>query len=300
MSAAPALIVGTRGSRLAVAQTNSIIELLKSRHPRIEFTLKPISTRGDSVQDRSIAALGDKGVFVRPLEDALIDCEIDIAVHSLKDVPADVEIPQLKFAAFSSRADARDVVVSTHAIGLADLLSGSRVGTGSARRRVQLLDSRPDLRVLGIRGNVDTRLRKLDEGQFDAIILAAAGLQRLDLGSRITEYLPVDTFIPDAGQGILAVQTRLDSTHDVVQEIDDAGSRRCAQAERAVVQSLGAGCHSPVGAYAVMQNGALFLRAMAASEDGARIERISEVGEVSEPRRLGVSVGARLRDLLSH
>ncbi|MBV9282375.1 MAG: hydroxymethylbilane synthase [Chloroflexi bacterium] len=294
-----AITLGTRGSPLALRQSEIVRDLLIARFPTLAVRVQTVQTMGDRIQDRPIWQIGDKGVFVRAIERALLAGEIDIAVHSLKDVPSDVETPGLALSGFSPREDARDVLVSGGKDTLAALPAGSRVGTSSLRRRVQVLAIRPDLSVQDIRGNVDTRLRKLDEGQYEAILLAAAGLLRLGRGERIAERLPADTFVPDAGQGIIALQTRLEGEgREIALAVDDPDSHAAADAERAVVRALGADCHSPVGAYAEVQNGRMLLRAVAAREDGSNLVRIEEEGEVGAGVEVGRDVGVRLRRLI--
>jgi hydroxymethylbilane synthase len=252
------------------------------------------------VQDVSVSQLGDKGVFVRNIEAALLSGEIDLAVHSLKDVPSDDDVPGLKLAAFSPREDARDVLVSRDGKLLADQALGAIVGTSSLRRRSQLRACRPDLRVKDIRGNVDTRLRKLRDGQYDALILAAAGLVRLGFGDQITEYFHIDLFTPDAGQGILAVQTRCDDWLDEITErLDDPYSRLAAGAERACVRALGADCRSPVGAYASLVGDEMLIVGMAAREDGSQLRRYIVRGTASESIELGRELGSRLLHALA-
>lgn len=287
--------IGARGSALAVRQRDLILAILRARFPGYTFVPQTVQTAGDRVQDRPIYELGDKGVFVRAIEWALLGREIDLAVHSLKDVPADVETPGLTLAAYSAREDPRDAWVSRHGATLEALPAGALVGTSSLRRRVQLRAARPDLVPVDIRGNVDTRLRKLDEGQYDALILAAAGLHRLGLGRRIVQYLPLDRFIPDPGQGIMTVQTRLeDGAIEVARAADDAASRAAALAERAAVRALGAGCHSPVGVHATVDGGRMTLHAMAATEGGSTICQAEREGPVESAIQLGRMLGSEL------
>lgn len=287
--------LGTRGSALALKQAEIVAAALLDAHPELQVETVVVRTEGDRVQDRPLTAVGDKGVFVRGIEARLLDSTIDLAVHSLKDVPSDVSVPGLELVAFSRREDPHDVLVSRNGERLADLPPGGRIGTGSVRRRVQLLALRPDLVVLDIRGNVDTRLRKLRDGQYDAIILAAAGLIRLDLGQVITEYLPYDRFTPDAGQGIVAVQGRVgDPISDLAGAIDIRNSRLAADAERSVVRALGAGCHSPVGALAQIEEDRLFLRAMAAPGTNGPVERETVEGRATEAAYLGERAGLAL------
>lgn len=291
--------VGTRGSALARTQTESITREIRSRFPDLEVSTHLITSEGDRVQDRSISELGDKGVFVRSLERCLLSGEIDLAVHSLKDVPSE-EVPGLELAAFSARADPRDVLISRDSKRLSELEPGAVVGTSSLRRRAQLLARRADLRAQDIRGNVDTRLRKLSDGQYDALILAAAGLVRLGLEAAITEYLSVEAFTPDAGQGILAVQTRNDGQwNEVTQALDDTAARLAAGAERACVRALGADCRSPVGAYAMVQGDVLSIIGVAARDDGSELHRDRVRGPAREALQLGRQLGVRLLSAIS-
>jgi hydroxymethylbilane synthase len=298
-----AIVLGTRGSTLALRQTELALNLLSHHHPSVEFEVRTIQTPGDRNQRDRISEIGDKGVFVRPIERALLDDEIDIAVHSLKDVPSEIDVEgafveqvaRLTLAAFLPRADARDVVVSRLSVPFAALPPGSRIGTGSARRRVQLAQLNPSAVFLPIRGNVDTRLRKLDEGEYDAIVLAAAGLDRLGLGGRISEYLDVELCVPDAGQGIIALQTRAgDGVMPIVQAVDDPSSRAAAEAERETVRALHADCHSPVGVYAIVGE-TLDVAGMAATEDGSLVARAVVRGWArDDPRGAGRALASEL------
>jgi hydroxymethylbilane synthase len=287
--------LGTRGSALARRQTELVRSALERSDPGLQIAVEIIETRGDRVQDRPISQIGDKGVFIRAIEARLLDGSIDLAVHSLKDVPADVVLPELSLAAFSERGDPRDVVISRRGLALAELPPGARIGTSSPRRRALLADTRPDLLAVDIRGNVDTRLRKLREGQYDAIILAAAGLHRLGLQEEITEYLPVETWLPDAGQGIMTVQGRVDDlATEIAQAIDCAPSRAVATAERAVARALGADCHSPIGALAQVDGATLTLRALATRRDLRNLQRAEAHGPADQAEAIGFEVGARL------
>lgn len=291
--------VGTRGSRLALRQTDILVGRLRATYPNLNVTVVRLRTPGDEFADRPVASIGDKGVFVRPLERALLAGEIDIAVHSLKDVPADVEISGLVLAAFPEREDPRDALVSPAGHVLDELPRESRVGTSSLRRRTLLNDVRPDLRVIAIRGNVDTRLAKLDTGQYDALVLAAAGLVRLGLHDCITQYLPLEPFLPDPGQGILAVQTRReDPVEDLVACLDDPAVRIAALAERGVARGLGADCQSPVAAFAAISVDGLHVRAMAAPDDGGPPVRGEILGPPGDAAKLGEQLGRGLKERL--
>lgn len=295
------LVLGTRGSALALRQTELVAGLLRAANPEIQVRIDVLSTRGDRIQDRPISALGDKGVFVRPLQEALLAGAVDIAVHSLKDIPADVEVHGLTLAAFPLRADARDALVSPQYGSLDDLPDSARVGTGSLRRRALLRSLRPDLVVEPVRGNVDTRLRKLDAGEFDALVLAAAGLERLGLGGRIRQRFDPLSFVPDAGQGTIGVETRTEGPGlEAASGIDDRDLRRTALSERAVIRALGAGCQSPVGAYAVHDGVGVHLTAFAAETDGSHPIWESASGD-GDGELLGRMLGERLRDaILEH
>jgi hydroxymethylbilane synthase len=277
-----------------------IVDLLRRRAPEHTYRIRTFQTIGDRVTNRPIAEVGDKGIFVRPLERALLEGEVDLAIHSLKDVPADAQVADLELAAFGPRADPRDALVSASGATLDTLEVGARVGTGSLRRRVQLLAHRPDLCVLDIRGNVDTRLRKLSEDLYDALVLAAAGLQRLDLTPRVSEYLDPQLMVPDAGQGIIAVQARRGSPAAVLaRSIDDRDARTAAEAERAVVRALGATCRSPVGVLASIEATSVRLRAMAARDAHGLPFRVELTGTRQHAVAIGLEVAARLRSRLS-
>jgi hydroxymethylbilane synthase len=265
------------------------------------FEARVIQTDGDKIQDQPVTLLGDKGIFVRAIEHALLAGEIDGAIHSLKDMPGDAYQPDLEISCFSRREDPRDVIVSRHGT-IQALPRFAKVGTGSLRRAAQLSLVRSDLHIADIRGNVDTRLRKLDAGEYDAVILAAAGLHRLGLEDRITEYLDPREFVPDAGQGIIAVQTRPGSAAaSVTRTIDDPEARSCAIAERAVVSALQADCRSPVGAFAHILHGRIELVAVAARDAGSPLCRARADGNREDSYALGWKVGMQLlASILSH
>ncbi len=255
-----------------------------------------MKTLGDRLVDVPLHAFGTTGVFVREIDRLLIAREIDLAVHSLKDVPPD-EAPGVVLAAFPERTDPRDVLVSREGRGFFDLPSGARVGTSSRRRQAQLRARRPDLDYRDdLRGNVDTRLRKLHDGQYDAIVLAAAGLHRLGRADEIAEYLPLELCLPDAGQGILAVATRRDdpAVVDLVARLDNPAVRTMALAERAVVQASGGGCKVPVAAYAEFVGSQLRLRGLVARPDGSRVVTASLTGPPTDPIVLGRALWDRL------
>jgi len=240
--------IGTRGSRLALTQTEIISKFLRKRDYDVEIII--ISTTGDQLADVPIDKIPERGIFVSAIEQALLSGKIDLAVHSLKDLPAG-DTPGLIIAATPAREDPRDVLVGRTAPTIKQLPSGAVIGTSSTRRRAELLQIRPDLSIIDIRGNVDTRLRKLDEGNYDAICIAAAGLHRLGLQGRITQYFDPADVIPAPGQGALALQTRQNS-HNIIKimaEIDDLATAKATQIERQVLTSIGGGCNAPVGIY---------------------------------------------------
>src|SRR5215212_612833 len=245
------LIFATRPSALARWQTQWVIQALKTFHPDLACEEKVITTQGDKILDRPLPEIGGKGLFTQELENELLSGAVHCAVHSLKDLP--VENPEgLTIGCVPFRADVRDALISKHGFTLAELPPGAIVGTSSLRRAAQLLAARPDLKIESLRGNVDTRLRKALEGQYDAIILAGAGLTRLGLGGHVTEWLPLEVMLPAPGQGALAVQCRIDdeTTLGLLSALDDESTRRAVVAERAFLRGLGGGCALPVAAYA--------------------------------------------------
>ncbi len=286
--------IATRGSPLALIQARLAIEALARRHPAEDFVLQPIQTRGDRARGMSLTEAAQEGVFVKELEQALRDGRADLAVHSAKDLPT---APSRDFvrAAFLARADARDVLVGRSPVTLATLPEGARVGTGSPRRAAQLLAARPDLRIVPIRGNVGTRLRRLQEGAADAVVLAAAGLERLARVSEIHEWLSFDVMLPAPGQGALTIQAVGGSRAAALAEaIDHPATRRSVEAERGLLRGLGGGCLTPVGAYGCVEDSVLTLRAVVVSPDGLRAARATAQG--SNDAEVIDSVLAQLRD----
>jgi hydroxymethylbilane synthase len=289
------LVIGTRGSALARWQAEHIAAALGRLHPDVEFVLRIIVTEGDRFQSGPVGELGGKGVWVKEIEEALLGGTIDLAVHSLKDVPAALA-PGLALAAFPARADPRDVLVSRTGQAIRELPPGSRVGTSSLRRVCQLRALRSDLTVELLRGNVDTRLRKVAEGGVDAAILAAAGLDRLGLSARITERLSPDDMLPAIGQGALAIETRADDPRvtAVCRALSDRDAEITVAAERALLGGLGAGCRTPVAGYAVVQGDGVVLRGLVGRPDASEILREEGRGSVNASAELGTSVAARL------
>lgn len=278
-------VIGTRGSRLALAQTELVAVRLREVLPGLSIRLQIIKTTGDRHPDLTIGELSGVGFFVKELELALLDGAIDAAVHSMKDLPSG-ETPELRIAAMPERDDPRDVLVAREARTLQTLPAGARIGTSSARRAAALLAMRPDLQIMPIRGNVETRIRKVDAGEFDAVCLAAAGLRRAGLHHRITEWFAVDVMVPAPGQGALGVQV---GEHDrrareIAGAIDHLPTHTAVLAERIVLQRLEAGCRLPLGAYASVNGAQLSLRAAVMSPDGRRRFDVERTGSLDEWR----------------
>ena len=289
--------IATRKSPLALWQSEHVADLLRRAHPGIEVVLVPMSTRGDEVLDRSLAAIGGKGLFLKELELAMLRGEADCAVHSLKDVPMELD-PPFALPAILARADAADAFVSNHHAALDALPQGARVGTSSLRRQAQLRARRPDLQLLDLRGNVNTRLAKLDAGEYDAIVLACAGLQRLGFESRIRARLVAPDWLPAPAQGAIAVETRADAaaTQALFAALDHSITRTCVEAERAMNRALHGSCHVPVAAFAQWQGEALRLEGLVGSAADGRLVRGHALGTANAPEALGQQVA---RDLLA-
>jgi hydroxymethylbilane synthase len=285
------LRLGTRGSRLAVAQAGQVADALRARGVEIEIVI--IRTSGDRLADVALADFGGKALFVREIEEALLDGRVDAGVHSLKDMPA-VLPGGLSLPAYPLGEDPRDVLLTRSGGGLDDLPRGARVATSSLRRRALLLARRPDLRIEPIRGNVDTRLRKLDEGLCDALVMARAGLERLGLKPEHAHALPVEDFLPAVGQGILGVEARTSDSEalEILRCVDHAGTRLRAVAERAFLARLAAGCHTPVAGHARLDGSAISIAGVVASPDGVTVL----AGEASGPGSQAEALGERLAD----
>ena len=301
MSANPLLKLGTRGSPLALAQAAEVRRRLAAAHPELapEGAVETvvIRTTGDRVQDRTLAEIGGKGLFTKEIEEALADGRIDAAVHSMKDVPT--WLPDgMTIAVVLPREDPRDALFSDGAESLAALPAGALVGTASLRRQAQVLAARPDLTVVPIRGNVDTRLRKLAEGEVDATLLAVAGLNRLGQAERITAPLAPEEMLPAVAQGAVGLEVREDDaeTRRWLAPLDDTETALRVTAERACLAVLDGSCRTPIAAFALLQPGErLHLRALVAMPDGGRVERAEAYGEAGEAEALGRAVGERLR-----
>ena len=289
------LRIATRKSPLALWQTEHVAACLRQAHPGLDVVLVPMSTRGDEVLDRSLAAIGGKGLFLKELELAMQRGEADCAVHSLKDVPMELE-PGFALPAILARADHADAFVSGRFDGIDALPQGARVGTSSLRRQAQLRARRPDLQLLDLRGNVNTRLARLDAGDYDAIVLACAGLQRLGFEDCIRARLDAPDWLPAPAQGAIAVECRaetVDVAH-LLAALDDAPTRRRVGAERAMNRALHGSCHVPVAAFAQEAGGALHLQGLVGDADDGRLVRAEGRGD--EPEALGAEVAARLLD----
>ncbi len=288
------LRIGSRKSPLALAQSEEIAARLRARFPSRSFEVVPMSTGGDRSKDAPLLSLG-RGTFVKEIEAALLRGEIDMAVHSAKDLPAS-STDGLTIAVFGPREDPRDVLVDRWNVSFNGLPAGARIGTGSPRRAAQLRALRNDVEILPVRGNVGTRIEKSRGDDYDGVVLAAAGLIRLGRRDAVSEYLSPEVCTPDAGQGALAVQTRSDSEDVIrlVSQIDHAPTSVAVRAERALVEAMGGGCTSPIGAYARLLDGSIEVTAMAAEPDGSLIVRVRETCDASDPESAGRFVAEAL------
>ena len=289
------LRIATRKSPLALWQTEHVAERLRATHPGLQVDLVPLSTRGDEVLDRSLAAIGGKGLFLKELEVAMQRGEADCAVHSLKDVPMELE-PGFTLPAILQRADHADAFVSNLYADIAALPQGACVGTSSLRRQAQLRALRPDLDLRDLRGNVNTRLAKLDAGGYDAIVLACAGLQRLGFDSRIRARLDAPDWLPAPAQGAIAIECRNDDPVVIAlcAALDDPGTRNCVGAERAMNRALHGSCHVPVAAFARAEGGVLWLQGLVGSATDGRSVRAQATGTVEAAEALGIEVADAL------
>jgi hydroxymethylbilane synthase len=285
------LRIGSRGSQLALWQANHVADQLRQRGHQVELEI--IKTTGDKITEVALAQVGTKGMFTKEIEEALEERRVDLAVHSLKDLPTEIA-PQFTLAAVMKRQDARDVFLSLDYERFQDLPQGAHVGTSSLRRQAQLKAVRPDLQVFPLRGNVDTRLRKLEEREYQAIILAAAGLNRLGRTERVREPIPIEIMCPAVGQGALGIECRSEDveTRQQLQCLDDAAARKTTAAERALLRTLGGGCQVPIGAHGELVEGSLRLSAIVARPDGSELLRDQQMG--TEPEDLGERVGHNL------
>jgi hydroxymethylbilane synthase len=287
--------IATRKSPLAMWQAEHVAAELKKVHPGIQIEFLGMTTQGDKVLDTPLAKIGGKGLFIKELEQGLLANEADIAVHSMKDVP--VELPQgLHLPVIMSREDPRDAFVSNRYQTILELPEGACVGTSSLRRQCQLTEQRPDLQIKSLRGNVNTRLRKLDEGEYDAIILAAAGLKRLGFEARITALIGPEQSLPAIGQGAVGIECRENDerVNELIAPLHHAETAYCVTAERAMNQRLNGGCQVPIAGYAMLESGNLWLRGLVGEPDGSQIVRGEVEGKVEEAVLMGVGLAERL------
>ena len=289
--------IGTRGSALALVQANWIKDKLSKQFPDLTIELEIIQTKGDKILDVPLANVGGKGLFVKEIEEAVLDGRAHLAVHSIKDVPA--EFPEgLGIVAVAEREDFRDVLVSRDGLKLDELPSGARIGTSSLRRRAQLLNRQPDLKIESIRGNVETRLSKIVTENLDGVILAAAGLNRLGLAHKITQHLEPGVMLPAIGQGALGLETRMDDkvVLDIISFLDHRDTAVCVKAERAFLERLEGGCHVPIAALGVLKKDRLQLTGLVADPDGRKCLRDRLEAEPEEAEELGKSLAEELLD----
>ena len=278
--------IGSRESRLAVIQSELVMDAIRAHHPDVALELVTMKTTGDKILDRTLDQIGGKGLFVKELDAALLEGRADLSVHSCKDLPMDID-PRIPLAGFTRREDPRDVLVLPE--GVTELDNSKPIGCASARRAVQLKALFPGMEIAPVRGNVLTRLRKLDEGQFSALVLAAAGLKRLGLEGRISRYFTVEEMLPAAGQGILALQSRAGEDLSWLSGVLDEEGTWCAAAERAFVRALDGGCSSPIAAHAVLSGGEIRMTGLYVDEEGTAIRRT-----VTGPREQGENLAERL------
>ncbi|ORJ62165.1 hydroxymethylbilane synthase [Geothermobacter hydrogeniphilus] len=286
------LRIGTRASQLALWQANWVKSELEKRYPDLEVTLTKIKTQGDKILDVPLAMVGGKGLFVKEIEEAMLRGEVDIAVHSMKDVPT-VFPEGLALRCITAREDVRDICILKPGFkSFRDLPQGARIGTSSLRRKACLLQVRPDFQMVDIRGNVETRIRKLTEEDLDAVVLAAAGMKRLGFGNQISEYLPVDVSLPAIGQGALGLESRIDDdeTNELIDFFNEPETAAAVTAERALLARLEGGCQVPIAAYGTVEEERLTLSGLVASVDGSEVIQGQVEGPVAEAGQLGVSL----------
>jgi len=277
------LRIGTRRSALAKHQTHWVADQLRTHHPELNIKIVEVVTTGDRILDAALNQMADKGLFVKEIEDKLLSDEIDLAVHSMKDLPT--EFPAgLKIGAVSERVDPRDVFVSRLNLNLADMPEGARIGTSSFRRQAQLLRFRPDLTIVDIRGNIDTRLKKAETDGYDGIVLAAAGLLRMGWQARIQEFLDCELMIPAVGQGALGLEIRENDakTEELIAVLNDPETAMAVTAERIFLDAMGGGCHAPIGAYCQVHNGSVTIRGFTSEADGSGFHKAEVAGELKQ------------------
>ena len=283
------LVVGTRGSNLALVQTNWVVDQLKKENPGVEFEVKIIKTKGDLIKDLPLDKIGDKGLFVKEIEKSLLDGEIDMAVHSMKDMPS--YLPEgLKFAHSPKREDPRDALIFKEGYkSLDDIPQGARIGTGSKRRKYHLLKHRPDLEIVPIRGNKETRIKKIETEKLDGVVLAASGLRRAGLDDKIDYYIPTDIMLPAPAQGILALEIREDDkeTEKIIDSIKDDITKIQIDAERGFLIGVNGSCHIPMGAYCEIEGEKITLTGLYGDGEGKKIVVQSQVGTLADAPKIG-------------
>lgn len=287
--------IGTRGSLLAVWQANWIKHTLENLYPEVTAVLEIIKTKGDKILEAPLARIGGKGLFVKEIEEALMEGYIDLAVHSMKDVPIEVPDP-LWIPAITEREDPRDVLVSKKNITLAGLPKGARIGTSSLRRQAQLLHYRPDFQIVPLRGNVNTRLQKLEMENLDAIVLAAAGMKRMDWETKVTEYLPPEISLPAIGQGALGIECRRKDPfiNELITCLNHEPTATVVYAERVFLRKLGGGCQIPLACYGRIQNSVLSLTGLVSTPDGKKLIRADRTGKSDQGEKLGLELAEQL------
>jgi hydroxymethylbilane synthase len=289
--------IGSRASNLALAQAQWVVDRITAHYTDIKVDIVPVTTKGDRIIDKPLSAIGGKGLFVKEIEESLLREEIDVAVHSLKDVPA--EVPDaLCIEIFPEREDPRDMMLSKDNILMRDLQAGSSIGTSSLRRAAQILHYRSDLTIVPLRGNLDTRIRKLESAEIQAIVVAAAGLKRMDLADRITQPLSIDIMVPAVGQGALALEFRLNDkkTRDMLQFLDHYETRVAVEAERSFLRELQGGCQIPIGGFARLTDNSLSLEGLVADLDGGTIFKDTIIGSPEKAKELGETLANTLLD----
>lgn len=290
--------VGTRGSKLALTQTNWVVEQLRAHNPGVEFEVEIIKTKGDMIQNIPLDKIGDKGLFTKEIELKLLDGSIDLAVHSMKDMPS--KLPEgLKFSYTPPREDMRDALVLKEGYStLSDLPQGATIGTGSKRRKYQLLSLRPDLNIVPIRGNVDTRIRKIETENLDGVVLAAAGLKRVGLEDKISYYLSPEEVLPAPAQGVLAIEVRKNDPHidALMKSIYDETAKIQIEAERSFLDTLEGSCHIPVGAYCKVEGGNITLTGLYGDEEGTILIKRSLTGHKDEAVLIGKQLAEEVRE----
>ncbi|MDD4601387.1 Porphobilinogen deaminase [bioreactor metagenome] len=289
------LVIGTRGSKLALWQANFVAAQIMERYPELQVSIKKVTTTGDKILDVPLAKIGGKGLFTKELETEMLAGDIDLAVHSLKDMPT--ELPDgLIFGAITERADPGDAFISPEYRTIENLPQGAKVGTSSLRRKAQLLHCRPDLEIVDLRGNLDTRLKKLESQTLDAILLAVAGLKRLGWAERITQIIPHNICLPAVGQGALAIEARRDDAEvlAILAFLNDVNTRQAVEAERAFLREVEGGCQVPVGVYGKIENGSLAVEAVILSVDGAKKVHDKIFGSPAEAEQLGITLATNM------